>query len=271
LPTSSSPDALELRRFAEDPAAWGRIPDGSGLTRVLTDRYCLLLGPVPSFTSVSRLRLAPDEVAETLVEIRDLVATQGHREALWWIGSSATPPDLVDRLQAHGLVPDERPGGERHATALLLVEEPPAPPAGVEARRVASFEEFALATRIGQEAFSTPPEEAAEWEAVAEERWRAERDGSAPRVYLARVDGEPAGVGRALVADDCPAVLMIGGGVSPRLRGRGAYRVLVRARWDDAAEAGIPALSTHAGARSRPVLERLGFRPVAEIELLLDP
>jgi GNAT superfamily N-acetyltransferase len=274
LPTSSSPSESlrdDVRRFAEDPGAFGELPPESGLTRVLTDRYCLLLGPVPTFTSVSRLRLAPEDVAETLTEIRDLVATQGHREAMWWVGASATPADLVDRLAAHGLVPDRRPSSEPHATALVLTDEPEPGPADVEVRRVASLDEFVAAQRLAGEAFGEPPGQAAEWEAIAEERFRAERAGLAPRVYLALLDGAPVGVGRALFADDCPAVLMIGGGVLQHARGRGVYRALVRARWEDATAEGFAALTTHAGAMSRPILERLGFRAVAEIEILLDP
>ena len=43
----------DLRRFAEDPPAWGEIDPRSGLTRVLTDRYCLLFGSSPTTTLVS--------------------------------------------------------------------------------------------------------------------------------------------------------------------------------------------------------------------------
>jgi hypothetical protein len=65
--------------------------------------------------------------------------------------------------------------------------------------------------------------------------------------------------------------MLISGGVLANARGRGAYRALVRARWDDAVAAGQPALVVHAGAMSRPILERLGFQAVAEQEVLLDP
>jgi GNAT superfamily N-acetyltransferase len=64
---------------------------------------------------------------------------------------------------------------------------------------------------------------------------------------------------------------MIGGGVVPQARGRGVYRALVEARWEDAVAAGKPALCTQAGRMSRPVLEPLGFLAVAEQEVLLDP
>jgi hypothetical protein len=261
----------DVRRFAEDPGAWGEIDRESGLTRILTHRYCLLLGPVPTFTSVSRLRLDPDSVSETLAEVRAHVADHGHREAMWWVGPSATPGDLADRLQAHGLAPDNRAGSGPHSTAMVLVDEPPAGPADVVARRVESLEEFVAAGRIADAAFEAPEEDAKAYEAIAAESFARERAGHAPRTYLAFLDGEAAGVGRAFFAPGRPAVLMIGGGVLADARGRGVYRALVHARWRDAVAVGTAALTTQAGAMSRPILERLGFQAVAEQEILLDP
>jgi GNAT superfamily N-acetyltransferase len=261
----------DVRRFAESPAAWGEISPESGLERILTDRYCILFGSVASFTLVSRLRLDPDEIPEAIAEVRSHVAERGHREASWWVGSSATPRDLVDRLRSHGLVPDERPGSEPHATTLVLDREPPAGPPEIETRRVETLEEFRQAGTVSGLAFGESDEAAAAWDAIAEERFAAERAGHGPRAYLAFLDGRTVGAARALVAADCPAVLMISGGVLPEARGRGVYRALVRARWDDAVAAGIPALCTQAGVMSRPILDRLGFQAVAEQEVLLDP
>ena len=262
--------AEDVRRFAEDPAAWGEIHRETGLRRILTDRYCLLLGVVPSFTSVSRLRLDPDAVAETIHEVRGHIAAAGHRDAIWWVGSSATPSDLVDRLRTHGLVPDGRPGSEAHATSLVLDREPHSVE-GVEARRVRDFDEFMIANRISVDAFGASEEDAAEWEAIAADHWERDRAGHAPRTYVAYLEGRAVGVARAIVEPLVPAVLMVGGGVLPSARGRGVYRALVHTRWDDAVGAGIPALCTQAGAMSRPILERLGFEAVAEQEVLLDP
>jgi GNAT superfamily N-acetyltransferase len=189
---------------------------------------------------------------------------------MWWIGSSATPSDLVDLLRVRGLVPDARAGSEPHATTMALVEEPPEAPPDVVARRVADLDEFRLANRLAGEAFGAQ-ESLAAWDDAAEERFAAERAGHAPRTYLAFLDGEPVGVARALLDPDCPAVLMLGGGVVPQARGRGVYRALVHARWNDAVAAGTAALCTHAGQMSRPILGQLGFQTVAEQELLLDP
>jgi GNAT superfamily N-acetyltransferase len=255
----------ELRRYAEDPAAYAPAPEpGSGWERVLTDRYCLMLGPTPSMTSASRLRLDPDEIPETLAEVRELVRRRGHRALDWSVGTSATPADLTERLLAHGLVADDEP----HATSMVLVDEPPQVD-GVEARRIESLDEFLTGLRIGWNAFGTPPEVRAEFEAVLEERFAAERAGLAPRNYLAFLDGEPVGTARSVV--DPVAALLIGGAVVAHARGRGVYRALVRARWDDAVAAGTRALVVQAGAMSRPILERMGFEPVAEHEILRDP
>ena len=58
---------------------------------------------------------------------------------------------------------------------------------------------------------------------------------------------------------------LFGGATLPEARGRGAYRALVAARWEDAVARGTPVLVTQAGAMSRPILARLGFREVCEI------
>jgi hypothetical protein len=255
LPTSSS-----IRAFAEDPPAWGEIDPRSGLERVLTDRYCLLFGASPDATVVSRLRLDPDEVPEAIHEIRTEIEQRGHRRAEWRVGGSTTPADLGARLVGHGLVPAAEP----HMAAMVLTEPPPGVEA-VEARRVGSFEEFELATRISETAFGE------ERDGVAPADHEAERAGHTPRLYLAFVDGRAVGAARALFDPSCPSVMLISGGVLPQARGRGAYRALVRARWDDAVSAGTPALNVLAGAMSRPILQRLGFETVAELDVLLDP
>jgi hypothetical protein len=255
----------ELRRFAEDPPAWGEIDPRSGLTRVLTNHYCLLFGPSPTSTLVCRLRLDPDEIPEAIHEVREEIARREHRQAIWRVGSSATPVDLVDRLVAHGFVPSDLPGHEPHLTSMVLTDEPPAVD-GVEVRRVASPDELALASSISATTLGEEHDDE-DWK----EQFAAEQAGDRPRVYLAFVNGAAVGAARALVEDGLPAVMLISGGVLAEARGRGAYRSLVRARWDDAVEVRQPALVVHAGAMSRPILERIGFHVAAEQEVLLDP
>jgi GNAT superfamily N-acetyltransferase len=87
-------------------------------------------------------------------------------------------------------------------------------------------------------------------------------------IYVAYVDGEPAGFGRAVFAP--AAAILLGGSVLPRFRGRGAYAALVHARWREAVERGVPRMAVSAGPMSAPILERLGFEPIGRVRLLRD-
>jgi predicted GNAT family N-acyltransferase len=58
----------------------------------------------------------------------------------------------------------------------------------------------------------------------------------------------------------------------PSARGRGAYRALIAARWDEAVARGTPALAVQAQETSRPILERCGFEVVCTMyEVEHDP
>ena len=94
------------------------------------------------------------------------------------------------------------------------------------------------------------------------------REAEHERVYAAWVDGRIAGAARAYFTPR--GAMMAGGATAPWARGRGAYRALVRARWDDAATRGTPALGVHANARSGPILRRLGFEQVLRFRRLQD-
>src|SRR5262249_52627140 len=99
--------------------------------------------------------------------------------------------------------------------------------------------------------------------------WEVQESGRSPmRFYAGYLDGELAGAARALRAG--AGVNLSGGSVKPEARGRGVYRTLVRARWDDAVAWGTPALTGQAGRMSRPVLERLGFELISEQHGLID-
>jgi predicted acetyltransferase len=87
-------------------------------------------------------------------------------------------------------------------------------------------------------------------------------------MYLALVDGRPVASGSMIACSF--AGFLSGAATLPEARGRGAFRALVRARWEDAVRRGTPALVVGAGAMSRPILERIGFRVVSETRVLID-
>ena len=87
-------------------------------------------------------------------------------------------------------------------------------------------------------------------------------------MHAAWLDGEIVSAGTCTPTEH--GLLLYGGATAPGRAGRGAYRALLRARWDEAVERGTPALITQGGSMSRPILERVGFEPVGHMHMLLD-
>jgi GNAT superfamily N-acetyltransferase len=253
--------ALELAEHSNS-----YTPLGHGEQRVEDARFIVWIGRGRSAysTVVQRLRLAADEVEATLADVRELLRRFDRTSSTWEVSSSATPPDLVERLEELGLVRDR----EFLVAGMVLTEPPPAVPPGIEVRPVATPDEYVAALRVQHEAFEVPAD-VSERE-LAEAARNFELWESSPRavLYIAWVDGEPAAAARAVFAEG--GAVLYGGATLPRFRGRGAYRALVAVRWDEAVRRGTPALITQAGAMSRPILQRLGFRQVAEIRILVD-
>jgi GNAT superfamily N-acetyltransferase len=227
-------------------------------------RYAIYLaaGSGPHSATVQRVRLEPLEVDGAVAEIRAVLRDRGRRGAEWELGESTTPPDLVARLAEHGILPDPE---EPVATGMVLDGgDLPAPPPGVHARRIETVDELLVARRIQQAAFGGSVDE------VGFERAEADfaREGVVGSTFLSFVDGEPVAAGYAAYTP--LGLLLFAGATLPDARGRGAYRALVVARAAEAVDRGTPVLVTHAGHMSRPILERLGFRPVSRIDRLLD-
>jgi GNAT superfamily N-acetyltransferase len=253
-----SPEVLSLAENAN-----AHSPLGPNHERIENDRFVLWLGPAdhPAYNVVQRLRLTPGSIDATIEEVHALLRERGRGACTWEIGSSATPPDLVERLRARGLVDDDDPD-----VAAMVLTAPPPPPPGVEARPVRDADEYIAAKRVAEAAFGMPPDP------DRVERWRGgweqEQELGRVRTFVALLDDRVVAHGTSTYTEH--GVTLNGGATAPDARGHGAYRALVSARWDDAAARGISVVVTQAGAMSTPILERLGFVEVARIWILVD-
>jgi len=247
-----------LREIAEYPNSFS--PLGPRDERIVTDRYTLCLGRAKSWNTVQRQRMSGDDIDDAVEEVRTLLRERGRDRTQWEVGSSAEPPDLVDRLLERGLVRDKEP----YAVALVLTQEPPPAPAGVVAKRVETFEEYEGANAVQWEAFEMPEAEIEELRPQLPQMWSE----TVNLQHIALIDGEVVAAGTSAPTEH--GLLLFGGATKPSARGRGAYRAVLRARWQDAVANGTPALITQGGSMSRPILERLGFERVGEIHMLLD-
>jgi hypothetical protein len=243
--------ALEL---AENANSY--TPLGPQDERIFDERFVLWMGrgSQPAWNVAQRFRISADEVEDVREEIHELLRARGRTGCSWEIGSHATPPGLVERLHALGLV-DDSP--DPLAIGMVLRQAPAAPPPDIEVRRALTRDELVAAERIASAAFG---------DAVDDENPPPARDDSP--VYLAYLDGEPVARASAKVSEH--GLTLFGGATIPEARGRGAYRALVAARWEEPVRRGTPLLVTQAGRMSRPILARLGFEELCEIRILVD-
>jgi GNAT superfamily N-acetyltransferase len=252
---SVDPAVLAL---AENPNTY--TPLGEGDQRLERPRFVLWMGIGADWNVAQRFRFDAAELDDVIAEVRELVRGAGRSTCAWEIGSSARPAGLAELLLARGFAWDDP---DPHQVGMLLDQQPPPGPAAVTVRPALDADDLRASETIARSCFG---------EGEMDEREFAEMvrryDPGHSRRYLAEIDGRP--VGTASAAFTSHGVVLNAGSVLEAQRGRGAYRALVRARWDDAAAAGTPALITQAGAMSLPILERLGFTEICRVEALID-
>jgi hypothetical protein len=243
----------ELVEFAEgmgpflEPAPGRLVRVGAG--------YTLSAELGHTWAHVERIRLREDELAAAVGEVDAFLHESGTDRASWWLTERSTPDESA--FLSAGL---QRVESDYLHAAMVLTTEPPSVDA-IEVRRIANLEEFAESRRLAFEAFANPrqrnpteAELAAEWERQLNP------------IFAAWLDGRMASVGSA--AYTRVGGYLLGGSTASWARGRGAYRAVVRARWDEAVRRGTPALAVGAGHMSRPILERLGFEQVLQFRRL---
>lgn len=247
-----------LREIAEYPNSFG--PVEPGCERIETPRFTLCMGRGSTWNTVQRQRFDAAAIDDVIAEVHGLLRERGRGSTQWEVGSAAEPGNLVDLLLARGVVPDTDP----YAVALVLRREPPPGPPGAAGRRVETLAEYAAAAEIQFAAFGMEGDALAEARALVPDQW-------ADPTRIMHAVWMDAGIVSAGTAAPVPeGLLLYGGATAPHARGRGGYRALLRARWDDAAALGTPALITQGGSMSRPILERAGFERVGHLHILLD-
>ena len=243
----------ELTDFAEAMGPFLEPAPGRLLRR--RDGYMLSADFGQTWAQVERIRLREDELATAIADVDGFMHESGTRRASWWLTERSTPSE--DAFLAAGL---QRVEGDYLHAAMTLTTEPPGVE-GIEVRRIETLEEFVESRRLALDAFANPHQRE-----PSEEELAAEWEQQADPIFAAWLDGRMASVGRAIYTR--AGGYLMGGSTATWARGRGAYRAVVRARWDEAVRRGTPALAVGAGSMSRPILERLGFLQVLQFRRL---
>ena len=243
----------ELIDFAEAMGPF--LEPAPGRLRRVANGYVLSADVGQTWAQVERIRLRADDLADAVAEVDAFMRETATTRASWWLTERSTPSE--EALLGAGLQRDE--ADYLHAAMVLTVEPPPVE--GAEVRPVETFEEFVESRRLALDAFANPHQRNPTDEELAAE-WECQTD----PIFAAWLDGRMASVGRAIYTR--AGGYLMGGSTAAWARGRGAYRAVVRARWDEAVRRGTPALAVGAGPMSRPILERLGFEQVLQFRRL---
>ncbi len=252
----------EVREYAETPDRFAHVVEGASVSRFDDGRVCVIHGA--TWASVTGVRVGEDEVGELVAQVHRI--TGPGKRPVWWLGPSVTPDDLAQRLLEHGLRTADVP----LVKALALVEPPAETPAGIEVRRVETYEDFLASREVQWDAFRIPEDRRAQQRPNMRADFEESTALGIPVSFIATLDGKPAATGMAVPSDR--GVFLIAGSTATWARGNGLYRALVRARWDYAVERGTPALVTQSVPdTSYPILKRLGFEDVCDVQRVEDP
>lgn len=252
-------------------AAWSWVPDDARSVR--TEEYLVVAQPDYA-TAHTRARVfcSDRDAAEVVDEVHEVVRGFG-RERVWWMVSDATRPrsleaelvrrggEVVERMDVLAL-PLDRTRADLGLPDLADAGD-------VTVTRVLDEASLRQALAIEAAAFDWPDPTEAPVRADLAELEQGRADDSVGRV-LAFVDGRPASTGGwRLTADVCR---LWGGATHPDLRGRGAYRAMLRERLRVTAAAGANLGLTHARVdTSSPILRRVGFTRYGEQrQIVLD-
>lgn len=171
----------------------------------------------------------------------------------WKVYDHDNPPDLKERLRAHGFQPDE-------AEALLVMDLASAPavflePVTADVRKV------------------TQPEQIRDVVAIQESVWGGEFDWLADQlsnslqtqpdywsIYIAYVDGTPACAAWSYFPKNSQFAGLWGGATIKKYRQMGLYTAVAAVRIQEARQRGYDYITVDASTMSRPVLEKRGFQ-----------
>lgn len=252
--------ALALHPFRE-------LPSAPGTERIEGANVLCVFHPYPNAQPVEPVGLTQADVPSAVAVARELARERDRGLQAWWIAPENA--ELGPALEREGLVNEDTPGFEAVENAMVLAEPPTGDSGEISVRAVETYEDFSVSTSVVLDAFDFPAAMREEAEAELSTRWEEYRDPRNPgRQYVAQIGDEI--VGTATAVFGAAGINLFGGAVLPQARGRGVYRALTIARWDEAVARGTPALTVQAGRMSLPVLAKLGFTLVGEVRIYVD-
>ena len=224
-------------------------PPERGIERAWVDRVLRSTG---AYNLIGWWDFPPDRARE--IAEREAAFFHG-REVEWKLYSHDRPTRLEQDLEVAGFAPVESETFLACEVALL---------ADLGTDRVFDVRE-ALDERGVRDFAAASAEAFGRDEGARLDTWLDRLDDPDQRLFVAYADGKPVASARLELPAGRSFAGLYGGGVKPEWRGRGLYRALVAVRAQEAMRRGYRWLTVDALETSRPILERLGFEPLATV------
>lgn len=236
----------QIRRKAEPDEPGAVVEDDDGVLRWVAPG---------SQTSCIIWSALTDSSADTVIAAQKAYFTTRGTPVEWKYYDYDQPADLPSRLIAAGFEPDD--------DEMMLVAETCAIdsrvvlPDGVRLVPVTDEAGLAALLRVGDLAFGDGRS------TELGDRLRGQLGSEGIQMVVAMAGGEPVSAARVEFVTGSDFAGLWGGGTVPAWRGKGIFRALVAYRAGLAAARGYRYLQVDALPTSRPILQRLGFEPVA--------
>jgi ribosomal protein S18 acetylase RimI-like enzyme len=225
----------------------------------------------PDVNMVARTVFGGADAPDVDAAIDDAIARFGTRPFLWWVGPTDEPPNLADRLRAHGLVfLDDIPGMAMDLADLGDPADAP-PPAELAIRPVLDAPDLAAFHSVLTHGFPEDFEDdtatrmiMAGTASVAAEIGYREPLGPATR-WLGTVDGRPVATARLHTGAGVAGIYTVITVGDARRRGYG--EAMTRVALHAARDAGLRIATLQASEAGRGIYERIGFRELCRFQL----
>ena len=231
----------ELRIDIDYPGAWKEV----------SPHVVRFVRPAPGMNFILYSRL--DETnADAVIQEQVAYFSRMDQPFSWKVYDHDTPPDLKDRLAAHGFACDE-------PSPVLILDVREAPPGllapvAADVRPVAHRDQLDAVVAIEEQVWG------------GSFGWLKQRLGdhlAIPdylSVYVAYVDGQPACAGWAYFHPNSQFASLFGGSTLPAYRKQGLYTAVLAIRVQEAIQRGYRYLVIEPTEMSRPIVARHGFR-----------
>lgn len=222
------------------------IPD---MEKDISPQIVRFLRPAPGMSLILYSKL--DEVsADAAIESQVEYFSQKNLPFSWKVYDSDTPPDLLNRLIAHGFTPDP----PDDVMVLDMVDTPSTllPYPGSDIRRI-DASQLGDVIQILQQVWG------------GDFNWVYQRLGlhlAIPdylSIFVGYIDGKPGCAGWIYYHPGSEFASLWGGSTIPAMRNKGLYSGVLAARMQEARSRGIRFLASDASPSSGPILARYGF------------